>query len=387
MHNALSFQRIHPNKTHNIGTYHPETNMAYVNNPRGPILPKLGHVLSAKDDPLGAPAGKTQRLWLLPEEAIYCLERGSLDIRWPKAEDADDQVVPGEDDDEEYGLPMSLQAVYAMFLGDGSSERESLTLERYNVYANLKRMGYLVFRAPSWHGIGDALGDETFPPLQQPPWQLGLRSPWSLLQSFFFSGPPGASTLSPPSHTDREGPIIAPGVYRNYATIYRKLALIPFHDPTNQHRPQSTYPLLPQTSPDFRITYHVYKPSATNFKKSAPGPPDFRIAVINARETGVPTLEDLSRLMETTPYDPPIKPASKPPMALPQKLKHGYRNVTLAVVDQGVISYLRVADAAFGLEKLYLREAKGAGAKNRGGGGGGRGGRGGGRGGRGRGGR
>jgi tRNA-splicing endonuclease subunit Sen54 len=91
--------------------------------------------------------------------------------------------------------------------------------------------------------------------------------------------------------------------------------------------------------------------------------------------------------METTPYDPPIKPASKPPMALPQKLKHGYKNVTLAVVDQGVISYLRVADAAFGLEKLYLREAKGAGAKNRGGGGGGRGGRGGGRGGRGRGGR
>jgi tRNA-splicing endonuclease subunit Sen54 len=383
MHNALSFQRIHPNKTHNIGTYHPETNTAYVNNPRGPILPKLGHVLSPKDDPLGSAPGKLQRLWLLPEEAIYCLERGSLDIRWPKPEEHDDEDVPSEGDGEEYGLPMSLQAAYAMFLGDGSSERESLTLERYNVYANLKRMGYLVLRAPSWHGMGDALGDETFPPLQQPPWQLGLRNPWGLLQSLFFSSPPDASTLSSPSEAEREGPVLASGVHRNYATIYRKLALIPFHDPTKQHRPQSTSQLLPETSPDLRITYHVYKPSATNFKKSAPGPPDFRIAVVNARETGVPTLEDLSRVMATTPYDPPIHPSNKPPMPLYQKLKHGYKNVTLAVVDQGVISYLRVADAAFGLEKLYLREARGPGAKR--GGGGGRGGRGGARGGRGRG--
>jgi tRNA-splicing endonuclease subunit Sen54 len=385
MHNALSFQRIHPNKTHNIGTYHPETNKAYVTNPRGAILPKLGHVLSAKDDPLGAAAGKLQRLWLLPEEAIYCLERGSLDIRWPKADDTVSGDGDDDGDDAEYGLPMSLQAAYAMFLGDGSSERESLTLERYNVYANLKRMGYLVLRAPSWHGIGDVLGKETFAPLQQPPWQLGLRNPWILLQNLFSGGDVDAPALSAPCRSEKLGPVVPPGVYRNYASVYRKLALVPFHDPTKQHRPAGISPLLPQTSPDFRITYHVYKPSATNFKKSAPGPPDFRIAVVNARETGVPTLEDLSRLMETTPYDPPVHPASKPPMSLYQKLKYGYKNVTLAIVDQGVISYLRIADAAFGMEKLYLREFKGPGAKR--GGGGGRGGRGGARGGRGRGGR
>jgi tRNA-splicing endonuclease subunit Sen54 len=35
------------------------------------------------------------------------------------------------------------------------------------------------------------------------------------------------------------------------------------------------------------------------------------------------------------------------------RLRHGYRNVILAVVDQGVTSFLRVADVAFGKERLY----------------------------------
>ena len=30
------------------------------------------------------------------------------------------------------------------------------------------------------------------------------------------------------------------------------------------------------------------------------------------------------------------------------RLRHGYRNVVMAVVDQGVVSYLRIADSAFG---------------------------------------
>lgn len=55
-----------------------------------------------------------------------------------------------------------------------------------------------------------------------------------------------------------------------------------------------------------------------------------------------------------------------------QKLKHGYRDVILAVVDQGVTSYLRIADAAFGREKLYERKGRAPGGK-RGGRGGGRG--------------
>lgn len=35
------------------------------------------------------------------------------------------------------------------------------------------------------------------------------------------------------------------------------------------------------------------------------------------------------------------------------RLRHGYRNVILAVVDQGVTSFLRIADVSFGKERLY----------------------------------
>jgi len=152
--------------------------------------------------------------------------------------------------------------------------------------------------------------------------------------------------------------------------MYRLLSLIPYHNPT---LPPSSPPT--PTTPPFRITYHIYKPSPT-FKKSSPGPPDFRIAVINARESSVPTLAQLSALLESTPYDPPPKSMEK---QVYQRLKHGYRNVVLAVVDQGVVSYLRVADAGFGQERIYERFGRGGGGK-RGGRGGGRGGRGRGRG-------
>lgn len=41
------------------------------------------------------------------------------------------------------------------------------------------------------------------------------------------------------------------------------------------------------------------------------------------------------------------------------RLRHGYRNVILAVVDQGVVSFLRVGDAAFGKEKVYAEKPPG----------------------------
>ena len=126
--------------------------------------------------------------------------------------------------------------------------------------------------------------------------------------------------------------------------IYRKLSIIPWHDPTaprSESRP---------TSPPFRVVFHVYKPS-TPFRKSAPPPADFRVAVVNARETAVPTLAQMSALLESTPLDPPK--GIKMDRVLSLRLRQGYRSVILAVVDQGVVSYLRVADSAFGKEKLY----------------------------------
>lgn len=352
MHNALSFQRVHQPKGLTTATYHPETNMAYAINPKGPHFAKMGFVLPADEDPFGDDGHRGQRLWLLPEEVLYLLERGSLDVRWPVTEDDEDGL----------GLPMSLQGAYAMFIGDESSHEGALTFERYSVYSGLKRIGYTLQRAPSWDTDTGLPGKENYATMPSPP-----RLPWYVgLLNYYTSWWTDISTPTTYEPFNTEiGPLIESRHYTSYSEIYRRLAIINYHDPTAQLGP--TDPDF-CTDPDFRITYHVWKPGSTTFKKSAPGPPDFRVAVVNARETGVPTLEQISALLETTPYDPPDEKAQLYP-----KLKHGYKNVILAVVDQGVVSYLRIADAAFGREKLYERKSVPRGGKRGGRGGRGRG--------------
>ena len=327
--------------------------MAYTYNPKGPHFAKMGNVMSAQDDPLGNDELRGNRLWLLPEEVLYLLERGSLDVRWPT-----------EDQDEEgMGLPMSLQGAYAMFIGDEQSHAGALTFERYSVYTGLKRMGYTVLRVPSWNAPDFSTGREYFAPtpsLPQRAWYIGLLNYYTSWFSVWSS----IAANDEPTQYD-QGPLVQPRIYRSYADIYRRLALVNYHDPAVQRGPSG---LEVSQDPSFRTTYHVWKPGSQTFKKSAPGPPDFRIAVVNARESASPTLEQLSSLLETMPYQPPSDTAQ-----LYQKLKHGYKNVVLAIVDQGIVSYLRIADAAFGREKLYERRGQNFGSKRGGRGGRGRG--------------
>jgi tRNA-splicing endonuclease subunit Sen54 len=194
MHNALSFQRVHQPKKHVLAYYHSPTNMAYTEDAKGPLFKNMGKVFAANNDPLGPRLAGENRIWLLPEEAIYLLERGTIDIRWPI----------DEDEGEEEGLPMSLQGAYAAFLGE---EEGGLTFERYSVYAGLKRSGYTVHRASSWDGQGDEVGEECFPSVQGATWNLGLlRHKW---RSMFVSR---AATEA----EQKVGPLVTPGIYRNY---------------------------------------------------------------------------------------------------------------------------------------------------------------------------
>lgn len=184
--------------------------------------------------------------------------------------------------------------------------------------------------------------------------------------------------------------------------VYRLLSIIPTYDPTAL-QPEPANPIttdrpepniLPQHEPPppLRPCFHVWKPHL-NFKKSSPGtPPDFSIAVLDARdESTFPTLSQLDSLLRTVPPDPPFQPPADGAQRggaarqYQSRLKHGWRNVIVAVVDEGVVSYVRIGEGAFGKEKLFEREGGGGGGGKRGGGRGrGRGGRGGrGRGGRG----
>ncbi|KAL2819776.1 hypothetical protein BJX63DRAFT_418720 [Aspergillus granulosus] len=308
MHNALSYPRLHNPKNKVIGVYAP-------NGPAPPPEPKLNTI---SEDPLvekPAPASigvspntcvyvtnprggqfktigqadRWNRIWLLPEEALYLLERGGLDIRWPRG-----AVGEGEEDDiEDSGIPMSLQAAYASFIG-----HSGLTMERFSVYTGLRRLGYAVFRAPGWSQDGDIEGIDA----QSESGKLVKRQGPGLAGIFSRF----LQWLQPSSPTTAMGPVIGFGFHRGYG-----VAELPY-----------------------AVALHIYKPS-THIRKSALPDPDFRIAVVNARtDTDMPTLSQIGSLLESTPLDPP---ASNKPLYI--RLKNGYRNVILAVVDQGVQKY------------------------------------------------
>jgi tRNA-splicing endonuclease subunit Sen54 len=229
---------------------------------------------------------------------------------------------------------LSVQAAYSLFIGL-DEERGKVSLEKYQVYAHLRRTGYSVLRAP--------------PPLLLPPSSPTLPPPASLWQWLLSLLTPSSSSSMVHSRQPPYGPLVRPGIYRSYAPIYSQLALIPRHIPT-AHVVTSGPPQEP-----FRIYYHVWK-SGGVFSKARPPIPNFRIAVVDARSTSVPTLEQMSSLVESMPWDPPEPRKEGAPMNIGltyKRLKHGWHHAILAVVDRGLISYLRFTEMAFGEEKLF----------------------------------
>ncbi|KAJ5690764.1 hypothetical protein N7462_005156 [Penicillium macrosclerotiorum] len=350
MHNALSHPRLHNPKSQVVAYYAPDgpapppnvdPSQADIHLPGGKGARISPAACVCAPRPKGqffqnvGQADRWNRVWLLPEEALYYLERGTLDIRWPTSitGSADEN---GDSEENGLSIPMSLQAAYATFLG-----RAGLTLERYSVYTGLKRLGYTIVRAPGWDDFeGDNSTNESRKDAYTEPQHRGpgLAGVFSRLFDWIRDPLSTSSTVA--------GPVVGCGIHRDFADVYRRLAIVPWYDPTLATERDPLDTIAP-----FRVVFHVYKPSS-QIKKSALPPPDFRIAVVNAREqTSIPTLPQLGALLESTPLDPPR--GEKMERMLYMRLRHGYRNVILAVVDQGVVSYLRIADSAFGKEKLY----------------------------------
>jgi tRNA-splicing endonuclease subunit Sen54 len=390
MHDALSHTRVHPPKAYLRGYYYGEEGLkrdeavaeelrqgldddhvVVVDSTKGPHFKTMGKATQGQ---------KHATMWLLPEEALYLVERGNLDLWWPtrssfpgvlaairysgEATETKDQL---EDD---RGVPMSLQAAYAMLIGN-DGDRGKVSLERYTVYANLKRTGYAISRAPDWSSstIVERPSPSIIPRKKESPslftWLFGLFAERERERPLY-------------------GPLVRPGMYRSYNSIYRQIAIIPCHKPC-------VVPTEPAPAPapeePFRVAFFLWKAGKlATFAKSNPGAPDFRVAIADARSSSVPTLTQITSLLESTPWDPP-NPDWEGDSKSYGRLKHGWRNVVLAVNDQGVISYLQLGEAAFGEEQMYQRfdqsnfqgGKRGSGGAQRGTGGLGRG-RGGGRG-------
>lgn len=125
---------------------------------RGVHFTSMGHSVQRPSPSLSSRAGKPRkRLELLPEEALYLMEKGAL-FCW-KATSRDDDVDgedggPGEDEDEgvewdsaSQGAPMSVQQAYVEMIG-----RQDLTLERYQVCEPSSPFASSLAQKPSCYG-------------------------------------------------------------------------------------------------------------------------------------------------------------------------------------------------------------------------------------------
>lgn len=118
----------------------------------------MGHSFARASpvSPNGPQQKAVKRLELLPEEAIYLVERGSM-FCWKAMDGVDFDDAAGLEDME--GAPMTVQQVFTEMVGT-----EDLTLEKYHVrlmfdervecfltwfvqvFSYLKRLGYVVMR-------------------------------------------------------------------------------------------------------------------------------------------------------------------------------------------------------------------------------------------------
>ncbi|KAJ3413275.1 tRNA-splicing endonuclease subunit sen54 [Chytridiales sp. JEL 0842] len=144
-------------KSITLAIWHPEKNMASILKPRGAIFDTIGFNSSGKN-------GAKPLTWLYPEEALFLVERGTVILRHKEVDDLineqlsddvemSDGVKGGEgvsekERKENQSLAesligsMSLQQAYTNLIGINKC-----SLEQYQVYAHLKRVGYIVYRS------------------------------------------------------------------------------------------------------------------------------------------------------------------------------------------------------------------------------------------------
>lgn len=366
--------RGHSGKYHVTAKWYPDLRKARVDPPaRGIHFQTIGTSDSNGD------------IWLEYEELLYLVERGSLEcfaFTSPSINSQDDETVSTSSDDEEDTIPktstlsssvnatpMSLQAVYAAVFSDESLYLTSKSmanahtpssfhvknhseLERYQVYANLKKNGYIVRRSKYFNDnqIEESVkkpetfrkaNDFTFTPIFKNPLSFfhsnsalnpssilsdiqllfkdifqqskQLFSPYvSACKNYLNSSPIYLavsqalnnyySALSSKVLSTYARITVSRGtnIPRSYGEIFDSLNFIPSNVPPisklekvklRSVSDETQEPLAP-----YRPVFNVWKPT-NNFRKSDPGEPDFVVAVINSKHYRTPTRLELMRLL------------------------------------------------------------------------------------------
>ncbi|KAK4052816.1 tRNA-splicing endonuclease subunit sen54 [Microbotryomycetes sp. JL201] len=393
-----SGSRHHSSRAHNSFTWRPELD-------GGRATCDSDAVYGVHFGSIGRYNVQRKRLELLPEEVLYLVERGAVEL-W--------QAGGCEDGGR---VPMSVQETWDQVMGT-----YDLNLERYQVYTFLKRLGYTVIRAR------EEQKSLEIPATTVTLWERLNRISLAAFHWFFsftrrIKRLPSAlwNYLAPSSRLvltrtlgSTEGQarsLLSARRWSSYDSIFSHLQIVPSGwdrklprailprnasalTPFVSHAPSNKTQLVEEPYQEF---YHVYKP-ITKFKKSAPLPPDFRLVVVNGSTTSMPDVFEFASMFDAVPLPigedtllppprimrqglpanaraarPPRRPAqmrnvdnsnkwltkltqlvpflgpkdqTRKPSPYP-RLKTGRRDILVAVVDNGTISILRFNESEF----------------------------------------
>ncbi|RDX53448.1 hypothetical protein OH76DRAFT_1343370 [Lentinus brumalis] len=289
---ALKATRTISHKSVSHAIWYPQLKRAHVTVARGIHFSTMGHsVARASAESEGAKKVQ-KRLELLPEEALYLVERGAM-YCWEPTDLPLHHTVHLDDME---GVPMSVQQAYAEMIG-----ADELTLERYEVYAYLRRLGYVVTR--------------TKPPSPEypvpPPFPSVTRASASIVNRLLNTVTSFLSQFVRIFTGGRDWwrPIcFSRWLHYNMSnkSLFKSLRFLPSGYDVPLHVQRA--PEAPSTP--YQIFYNLYKPS-TPFKKTAPPLPDFSVVIVNARTTPMPTIAELTDLFGELPELPPPAPRKR----------------------------------------------------------------------------
>ncbi|KAL1923686.1 uncharacterized protein VTP21DRAFT_8666 [Calcarisporiella thermophila] len=296
-----------------IATWDSDQQLACVEVPRGNWANTMGRTYHQ---------GK---MMLLPEEMLFLVERGSLLVKYGCGESY-----------------MSVQQAYATIFGDNI-----LPLEKYQVFAHLKRCGFNVFRphpsllsdpspdaqvssSPQIKKDGTSTLNIFYRVLKKALMVLGraFSCLFRFMQSHLHLKPRGIR------------PLVSPGSCASYDEVYSRINIIPSVPRTG---------LDPTFDPFDAVDYYVYKPRPS-FRKSSPGQPAFRVVVVlGGMHNLLPTPMELE-LLESQPWEQGDHGRSGTP-------------VIFATADQGRVSFVRMETKSVGISRGVKK--KGRGVKHR----------------------
>ncbi|KAI9568560.1 tRNA-splicing endonuclease subunit sen54 N-term-domain-containing protein [Boletus coccyginus] len=299
MFEAIRVNRTISSKTISYGIWYPFIDRVHVTTARGIHFSTMGYSVSrtaqydnSTNESRGPSSKLPKRLELLPEEALYLVERGAL-LCYKSISGGTLLVDPSNYETQSPGAPMSVQQAFAEMIG-----REELTLERYQVYAYLKRLGFILMRAEPPTPEYPVAPQFSLPATQPQTVSRRLTGLFSCLL---------LKVISVTQLFNRIDWWRRLQLHRQKTTqdIFKAMRFIPCGHTIPLYRPaikSKPLPKSPAPSP-YKIFFHVYKPS-TPFRKTSPPAPDFHIVIVDARTTSMPSLQELTALFHVLPEMP-----------------------------------------------------------------------------------